>query len=196
MSSFSTAYAATRPPERLAHPRHPPLAYTYIRSSTNSCARALPLQVTPAFLCPQSSPEVSTRGKPTRPDPSPPQRPTTLSSPILSYKPQAGPTPPLDKLYAPQIRKNTFQLQPVSSRTLAASSSHPASGAPPQEKSPAIALIPYPSRALCHRITSTHPTGGERIRKPSANDTASAINAKTMITSATRGKERKHREVS
>ena len=34
-----------------------------------------------------------------------PPFPTTLSSPILSYKPQAGPTPPLDKLYTPQIRK-------------------------------------------------------------------------------------------
>ena len=138
-------------------PRHPPLAYTYIRSSTNSCARALPLQVTPAFLCPQSSPEVSTRGKPTRPDPSPPQRPTTLSSPILSYKPQAGPTPPLDKLYTPQIRKNTFQLRPVSSGAKAEvprtppvgrhrRRSHPPSPSSPIPLVPSVTESPPPTR--------------------------------------------------
>ena len=46
------------------------------------------------------------KNRPDQPQ-APPQCATTLSSPILSYEPQAGPATSLDKLYTPQIRKNT-----------------------------------------------------------------------------------------
>ena len=73
------------------------------------------------------------------------QAPTTLSSPILSYDPQAGPTLPLDKLYTPQIQTNTFQLRPVSSR------------AQPQVPSPSLIWATAVSRTTPTIVSETGP---------------------------------------